>query len=68
MRSGMTFVKVARAQHKDGEGERLDLESVSPTLNVFDIGDTRAVVLVTRRIGKTKCRTSQLTESTHRVP
>lgn len=45
-----TFVKVSRARHKDGEGERWERQEVSPTLNLFDLsGDTRACTLVTRR-------------------
>jgi len=43
------FVKVARPHGKDGEGERWACEQVSPTLNVFDNGDSRAVVLITRK-------------------
>lgn len=50
----MVFVKVSRARAKNGEGERWDVDSVSPTLNVFDNGDTRSVTLVTRKIQKMK--------------
>lgn len=44
-----TFVKVARAHAPGGEGERWACEQVSPTLNTFDNGDSRSVVLITRR-------------------
>lgn len=43
------FVKVARAHAPGGEGERWACEQVSPTLNTFDNGDSRSVVLITRR-------------------
>lgn len=45
-----TFVKVARAHAPEGEGERWACEQVSPTLNTFDNGDSRSVVLITRRV------------------
>lgn len=47
-----TFVKVARAHAPGGEGERWACEQVSPTLNTFDNGDSRSVVLITRRTPK----------------
>lgn len=46
----MVFVKVSRARAKNGDGERWDTDSVSPTLNVFDNGDTRSVTLVSRKV------------------
>lgn len=46
------FVKVARPRGKDGEGERWAYEQVAPTVNLFDNGDSRAVVLITRRSPK----------------
>lgn len=46
----MVFVKVSRVRAKNGEGERWDVDSVSPTLNVFDNGDTRSVTLVSRKM------------------
>lgn len=49
-----TFVKISRARHSGGEGERWGRETVSPTLNVFDNGDTRSVTLVSRKIRKRK--------------
>jgi len=48
-----TYVKISRARRPNGDGERWDVETVSPTLNVFDNGDTRSVTLVTRKLQKT---------------
>lgn len=44
----ISFVKVARPIASGGEGERWNHEQVSPTLNTFDLGDSRAAVLVAR--------------------
>lgn len=43
-----TYVKVSRARHKDGEGERWADEDVSPTINLFDCGDSRSVCCIVR--------------------
>ena len=43
-----TYVKVASARHADGEGERWADESVSPTINLFDCGDSRSVVAIVK--------------------
>lgn len=48
------FVKVSRARTKGGEGERWDVDTVSPTLNTFDNGDSRSVTLVARKVRKMK--------------
>lgn len=57
----VTFVKAKRAQsNQDDESWRED--SVSPTLNQFDSGDTRATVLVlpdVRRLTPTECERLQ---------
>ena len=44
------FVKISRARHKDGDGERWGREDVAPTLNLFDCGDARTTtIFVTSR-------------------
>lgn len=40
------FVKVGRARDSSGNGEHWALQQVSPTINLFDLGDTRSVVAI----------------------
>ena len=40
------FVKIGRARDCTGIGEHWSREEVSPTVNLFDLGDTRAVVAI----------------------
>lgn len=42
----IVYVKVARPHGPDGDGERWDGADVSPTLNGFDVGDSRVVAAV----------------------
>ena len=53
--STTTYVKVGRARNESGEGEHWRIESVAPTLNLFDFcdsGGSRAVTLVVSRKSK----------------
>lgn len=45
-RATIPFVKIGRARNSLGEGEHWQREELSPTLNLFDMGDTRSVVAV----------------------
>ena len=42
----LPIVKVGRARDSSGDGEHWRAEEVAPTVNLFDIGDARSVVLV----------------------
>jgi hypothetical protein len=40
------YVRVGRARDSNGSGEKWDSCELSPTINLFDQGDVRAVTLV----------------------
>ena len=48
------YIKKTRPHGPDGDGERWDTDDVSPTLNRFDAGDSRAVTLVAPTVNSNK--------------
>jgi DNA (cytosine-5)-methyltransferase 1 len=50
----VAYIKKTRPHGPDGDGERWDTDDVSPTLNQFDAGDSRAVTLIAPTVNSNK--------------